>query len=156
QAAINRYLDEHNQAPEPFTPTADPDKIIAAVKRGHQVLRFHPLARRKAPRSADRATQPLSARQRAPGSTASMHSNDQPSWPQHACISAVAPHASGDATWSKRMAPRAILPTVYSQAMALAAVVAIAFPTMAEGATHNVDARNAACNDATGAPFCKV
>ena len=38
QAAINRYLAEHNQQPKPFTWTADPDKIIAAVKRGHQVL----------------------------------------------------------------------------------------------------------------------
>jgi len=35
---INRYLAEHNQQPKPFTWTADPDKIIAAVKRGHQVL----------------------------------------------------------------------------------------------------------------------
>ena len=38
QAAINRVLAEHNQQPKPFTWTADPDKIIAAVKRGHQVL----------------------------------------------------------------------------------------------------------------------
>jgi transposase len=38
QEAINRYLAETNQAPKPFTWTADPDKIIAAVKRGHQVL----------------------------------------------------------------------------------------------------------------------
>nr|WP_292243441.1 transposase [Mesorhizobium sp.] len=38
QAAINRFLVEHNQKPKPFTWTADPDKIIAAVKRGHQVL----------------------------------------------------------------------------------------------------------------------
>jgi hypothetical protein len=38
QAAINRYLAEHHQQPKPFTWTADPDKIIAAVKRGHQVL----------------------------------------------------------------------------------------------------------------------
>jgi transposase len=38
QAAINRYLDEHNQAPKPFAWTKDPEKIIAAVKRGHQVL----------------------------------------------------------------------------------------------------------------------
>jgi len=32
QAAINRFLAEHNQQPKPFTWTADPDKIIAAVK----------------------------------------------------------------------------------------------------------------------------
>ena len=38
QAAINRFVAEHNNAPMPFTWTADPDKIIAAVRRGHQVL----------------------------------------------------------------------------------------------------------------------
>jgi transposase len=38
QAAINRFLAEHNTDPKPFTWTANPDKIIAAVKRGHQVL----------------------------------------------------------------------------------------------------------------------
>ena len=38
QAAINRFLAEHNEKPKPFTWTADPDKIIAAVKRGHQAL----------------------------------------------------------------------------------------------------------------------
>ena len=38
QAAINRFLEEHNQIPKPFVWTADPDKIIAAVRRGHQVL----------------------------------------------------------------------------------------------------------------------
>ncbi len=38
QAAINRFIGEHNQSPKPFVWTADPDKIIAAVKRGHQVL----------------------------------------------------------------------------------------------------------------------
>jgi transposase len=38
QAAINRFLEEHNQHSQPFTWTADPDKIIAAVRRGHQVL----------------------------------------------------------------------------------------------------------------------
>ena len=38
QAAINRFLEEHNQQPRPFTWTADPDEIIAAVRRGHQVL----------------------------------------------------------------------------------------------------------------------
>src|SRR5215475_156498 len=38
QAAINRFLAEHNQQPKPFTWTTDPDKIIAAVKRGHQAL----------------------------------------------------------------------------------------------------------------------
>jgi transposase len=38
QAAINRFLVEHNVKPRPFTWTADPDKIIAAVRRGHQAL----------------------------------------------------------------------------------------------------------------------
>jgi len=38
QAAINRFLDEHNTDPKPFRWTADPATIIAAVKRGHQVL----------------------------------------------------------------------------------------------------------------------
>ena len=38
QAAINRFLDEHNTNPKPFVWTADPDKIIAAVRRGHQVV----------------------------------------------------------------------------------------------------------------------
>jgi transposase len=38
QAAINRYLDEHNQHPKPFVWTADPDRIIAKVNRGHQAL----------------------------------------------------------------------------------------------------------------------
>jgi transposase len=38
QAAINRFLDQSNENPRPFTWTADPDKIIAAVRRGHQVL----------------------------------------------------------------------------------------------------------------------
>ena len=38
QAAISRFIAETNQAPKPFIWTANPDKIIAAVKRGHQVL----------------------------------------------------------------------------------------------------------------------
>ena len=38
QAAINRFLAETNQQPKPFVWTADPDKIIAAVRRGHQTL----------------------------------------------------------------------------------------------------------------------
>jgi len=38
QATINRFVAETNASPRPFTWTADPDKIIAAVKRGHQVL----------------------------------------------------------------------------------------------------------------------
>ena len=38
QAAINRFVADHNQQPKPFVWTADPDKIIAAATRGHQVL----------------------------------------------------------------------------------------------------------------------
>jgi len=38
QAAINRYLAHANDNPIPFTRTTDPDKIIAAVRRGRQVL----------------------------------------------------------------------------------------------------------------------
>src|SRR5271154_2740237 len=40
QAAINRFLKETNEHPKPFVWTADPDKIIAAVKRGYQALGF--------------------------------------------------------------------------------------------------------------------
>jgi hypothetical protein len=38
QAAINRYLGEHNKRPKPFVWTADPDRIIEKVNRGHQVI----------------------------------------------------------------------------------------------------------------------
>ena len=38
QAAIHRFLQETNDDPKPFVWTADPDRIIAAVKRGHQAL----------------------------------------------------------------------------------------------------------------------
>jgi transposase len=38
QTAINRFLAETNANPRPFQWTKHPDKIIAAVKRGHQVL----------------------------------------------------------------------------------------------------------------------
>jgi transposase len=38
QSAIKRFIAETNQTPRPFVWTADPNKIIAAVKRGHQVL----------------------------------------------------------------------------------------------------------------------
>jgi hypothetical protein len=36
QAAINAFIAEVNDNPKPFIWTADPDKIIAAIKRGHQ------------------------------------------------------------------------------------------------------------------------
>jgi transposase len=38
QAAINRYLAEHNHRPKPFVWTADPNRIIAKVTRGHQAI----------------------------------------------------------------------------------------------------------------------
>ncbi len=38
QAAINRFVVDHNQQSKPLVWTADPDKIIAAAARGHQVL----------------------------------------------------------------------------------------------------------------------
>jgi transposase len=38
QAAINRFVAEANDSPRPFRWTKDPDKIIAAVRRGHQAL----------------------------------------------------------------------------------------------------------------------
>jgi hypothetical protein len=38
QAAINRFGAEANADPRPFRWTEDPDKIIAAVRRGHQAL----------------------------------------------------------------------------------------------------------------------
>jgi transposase len=38
KAAINRFLDDHNSRSKPFEWVADPNRIIAAVRRGHQVL----------------------------------------------------------------------------------------------------------------------
>jgi len=38
QATINRFIRDHNQEPRPFIWRADPDEIIAAVRRGHQTL----------------------------------------------------------------------------------------------------------------------
>jgi len=38
QAAINRFVAQTNADPRPFCWTKDPDKIIAAVRRGHQAL----------------------------------------------------------------------------------------------------------------------
>ena len=38
QEAIERFLAENNANPHPFRWTKDPNKIIAAVRRGHQVL----------------------------------------------------------------------------------------------------------------------
>ena len=38
QAAIKRYLGEHNRKPKPFVWTADPDRIIEKVNRGYQAI----------------------------------------------------------------------------------------------------------------------
>jgi transposase len=38
QATINRFVADTNRQPRPFVWTADPDQIIAAVRRGHQTL----------------------------------------------------------------------------------------------------------------------
>jgi transposase len=38
QAAINRYLEEHNHNAKPFVWTADPNRIIDKVRRGYQTL----------------------------------------------------------------------------------------------------------------------
>ncbi len=38
QAAINRYVAEHNKHPRPFTWTADPERVLAAIARGKHVL----------------------------------------------------------------------------------------------------------------------
>ena len=38
QAAINRFLAEANECPQPFVWTADPDGIIEKVRRGRQAL----------------------------------------------------------------------------------------------------------------------
>jgi len=38
QAAINRFVVDHNLQAKPFVWTADPNKIIAAAARGHQAL----------------------------------------------------------------------------------------------------------------------
>ena len=38
QAAINRFVAETNRNPKPFIWTADPNRVLAAVKRGKQAL----------------------------------------------------------------------------------------------------------------------
>ena len=42
QAAINRFVEEANADPHPFRWTKTPDEIIAAVRRGHQMLSWAP------------------------------------------------------------------------------------------------------------------
>ena len=38
QAAINRFIEAHNHDPTPFVWTADPNRILESVRRGHQTL----------------------------------------------------------------------------------------------------------------------
>jgi hypothetical protein len=38
QLAINRFVAETNADPKPFVWTADPKRVLAAVKRGKQTL----------------------------------------------------------------------------------------------------------------------
>jgi transposase len=38
QAAIHRYIAEHNTTPKPFVWTADPERVLAAINRGKQAL----------------------------------------------------------------------------------------------------------------------
>ncbi len=38
QAAINRFVEETNADPKPFVWTANPDRVLAAVRRGQQAL----------------------------------------------------------------------------------------------------------------------
>jgi transposase len=40
QAAIHRYIAEHNAEPKPFVWTADPERVLASIKRGNQTLKL--------------------------------------------------------------------------------------------------------------------
>ncbi len=64
QVAINRFVAEANNDPKPFTWTADPNKIIAAVRKEAPSVRFYPLASesRRAVKSTRSATSPRSIR----------------------------------------------------------------------------------------------
>jgi transposase len=47
QAAISRYLAEHNHKPKPFVWKADPKRVLAAIERGKQALEsIHSYVRR--------------------------------------------------------------------------------------------------------------
>lgn len=39
KTAINRFVAENNSDPKPFVWTADPNRVLAAVKRGKQALK---------------------------------------------------------------------------------------------------------------------
>jgi transposase len=38
QTAINRFIETHNDDPKPFVWTADPERILASISRGHHTL----------------------------------------------------------------------------------------------------------------------
>jgi hypothetical protein len=38
QAAINRFIEAHNHDAKPFVWTANPNRILKSVRRGHQTL----------------------------------------------------------------------------------------------------------------------
>jgi hypothetical protein len=49
QVAINRFLAETNSTPKPFVWTADPKRVLAAVKRGKEALEsIHKQSRKSA------------------------------------------------------------------------------------------------------------
>ncbi len=54
QAAINRFVTEHNEKPKPFVWTKDPDRIIAA--KGAPNVRFGPLEYREADGTSKKIT----------------------------------------------------------------------------------------------------
>jgi DDE superfamily endonuclease len=60
QAAINRFLEEHNGEAKRFTWTADPEKIIAASQARAPSVRFNPLVPYLAERALLELAQPHS------------------------------------------------------------------------------------------------
>ena len=54
------------------------------------------------------------------------------------------------------MAPDTVSAATRVRAALLAATLSILFPALAEGATHDVNAASAACDDIAGAPFCTI
>ena len=60
QAAINRYIEDHNAEPKPFVWTADPDLILGKVARGTQAL-ASPRRRHRPTGSPSRAVRVASA-----------------------------------------------------------------------------------------------
>jgi hypothetical protein len=90
QATINRFLNQHNRQTKPFIWTADPDKIIAAVRRGRKVLdsihQFDKIGLRTAFGTTDLAL----------GGGASI-----PLLRQELCVDSVAAQKTESATWRR-------------------------------------------------------